>query len=270
MEGPELELFYEMFHTYDPPSDSSKKFIFKPDYNIWSDYISKHNLYVGELDYKKVVNPHISYVEETKLSKFLYSTDYNFLKTYLDSKSQFRADKIITNVLDIVKNEIFSPPNVDYIYGGKMSIHPGKCLSSASILLKQNIPVVLSLRKEKDSLPVYFKVKKQINNLIDLKQVYKKNIHGNFAITKSNINRLQIWSEGHWPKGSDGNGWIKYPQLDVDNFFKLLSNELNILEGEKIFFTHHKTKKEYILTIPNNPKEDISKILKKITCKLMK
>ena len=29
-------------------------------------------------------------------------------------------------------------------------------------------------------------------------------------------------------------------------------------------------KKEYILTIPNNPKEDISKILKKITCKLMK
>ena len=40
MEGPELELFYEMFHTYDPPADPSKKFIFKPDYNIWSDYIS--------------------------------------------------------------------------------------------------------------------------------------------------------------------------------------------------------------------------------------
>ena len=263
MEGSELKLFYEMFHTYDPPTDPSKKFIVKPDYNIWSDFISEYDLYIGELDYKKVVHPQISYVMTTKLSKFLYSTDYNFLKTYLDPKSQFRADKIIANVLDIVKNKIFSPPNVDYT----MAIHPGKCQSSAHVLLKQNIPVVLSLRKEKDSLPVYFKVKKQINNLIDLKQVYKKNIHGNFEVTETNINRLQIWAEGHW-KGKDSHGWLQYPKVDRDKFFRLLSNELNTLEGEKISFVHHETKKEYTLIIPNEPKENISKILKRIAWKM--
>lgn len=263
MKNSELELFYEMFHTYDPPSDPSKKFIVKPDYNIWSDFISEYDLYIGELDYKKVVHPQISYVMTTKLSKFLYSTDYNFLKTYLDSKSQFKVNKIIINVLDIVKNEVFSPPNVDYT----MAIHPGKDLSSAHILLQRNIPVVLSLRKEKDSLPVYFKVKKQIHNLIDLKQVYKKNIHGNFEITKNNINRLQIWAEGHW-KGKDGHGWLQYPKVDLDKFFRLLSNELNTLEGEKISFVHHETKKEYTLIIPNEPKENISKILKRIAWKM--
>jgi len=266
MESPELELFYKIFHTYDPPSDPSKEFISKPDYNIWLKYLKNNNIYLVEVNNREIVHPQISYVNKTKFSKFLYSTDYDFLRTYLDFKSQFRADKIITSALDIVKNDIFSPPVINIL----QHIHPGKDLTSAHILLQRDIPALLHVKKDEDiSSLSWFKIKKQIYNLFDLQTAYGGIIHGNFALTEPYpTDRLQIWSEGHWQKGSDERGWIRYPTIDWIKFFKLLADELNKFEGEPISFTHKKTKKEFKLIIPYNPKEDISIILKRIAWKM--
>ena len=262
----ELELFYEMFHTYDPPSDPSKEFIFKPDYNRWLKYLKNNNLYVVELNHQKIIHPLTDYVIDHKKSKFLCSRDYNFFKAYLDNESQSKINHILLTALDIVKNDIFSPPVINIL----QDIHPGKDLTSAHVLLRRDIPALLYVKKDEDiSSLSWFKIKKQIYNLFDLQKVYGGIIHGNFALTEPYpTDRLQIWSEGHWANGSDERGWIKFPEIKWYDFFTLLSDELNKLEGDVISFVHKKAKRKFKLTIPNNPKEDISIILKRIAWKM--
>ena len=255
MESSELKLFNKIFGEYDFGDwhvYNQKNFTF----HDWIILLQTHKLYfIYECD-PLMFNPQYNWVHANASKylnhsyfKYMCSTDLEYIKAYNIKPIQWKLDRIILCCLDLLENDVFSPPIL--LYG---SIHPGKNLISACQMLKKKVPLLVLVHND-TKISKKYKCKR-ISSIKDLVEIYGQDARGCFMNANhltnpdlgiqqncdifDNVYQTQFgiqiscikkesgyrkWQTDHWPAP---------PKKPLFYFWETLEEETKSIKGEEV------------------------------------